>query len=95
MADVTCSVDGCDAPAARAGLCWGHVKRRTRRSVVSGPLRAPQGGRGGETAQMRRARLLEAALQYAQADVVDEREYQEAVRRLERAAEAWVKRRRG
>lgn len=27
----TCYISGCDRPAKKGGLCWGHVKRRQRR----------------------------------------------------------------
>lgn len=62
--EADCSVDGCPNPAAKSGLCEGHVKRRTRGQVVSAALklrpRSPL------------ERLTEAALAYANAESDDE-----------------------
>lgn len=36
---VACSVDGCGKPVARAGYCWGHLKRLARGQPVNEVLR--------------------------------------------------------
>ena len=34
-----CIADGCERAAARAGLCWAHLKRRQRNVDMGRPLR--------------------------------------------------------
>lgn len=73
-----CAIDGCDAPAARGGYCWGHLKRRQRNLAV-----------GVLLARKRRdlfASLTEAALAYAEAGADSDAEWESARERLRKAA---------
>lgn len=72
-----CSVDGCERPAKRSGVCWAHAKRKVRGVVVDGALARRYASQW--------ERLTEAALHYA--DVGDdERAYKLAKDRLRQAA---------
>ena len=92
MAEV-CSIDGCARPAARGGLCWGHLKRRQRGAVVDVELRPAAGGQAPVTLETSRGLFLDAVLAYADAPVDDDDEYRRALDRLEKAAVAFARRR--
>lgn len=62
----TCREQDCTRPAARRGLCWGHLAQLKRRGVT-GPLRERATSRRG-----RLERLERAAYQLADAERDDE-----------------------
>lgn len=70
----------CGRPAARAGLCWAHVKRAQRGQDLDAPI----AGRSTEDAF---TRLSDAALAYSDAmDGDDDQAVRETTRKLQRAA---------
>jgi hypothetical protein len=58
--DQPCSIDECGKTARKAGLCWGHYKRRQRRQPVGVPLR--------EQGTTELARLMLAFERYQEAE---------------------------
>jgi hypothetical protein len=75
----TCSGDDgeCPKPAARAGLCWGHMKRLQRGQAVAPALT--------ERPKSKLERLTEAALTYAEAE--SDEEFERAAENLRKSAE--------
>jgi hypothetical protein len=69
----TCSVEDCDRPAKRAGLCEGHRKRKRLGQPVSGQLRIY-----GNTART----FAEAMFAFADAADGDEEAYYRAWKRV-------------
>lgn len=74
-----CSVDGCDKPVGKEGLCWGHRRRRQRGQVVNTSLRSRP--------ESPMARLCEAAIVYANAEEDDD--FARARDNLRKAASAY------
>jgi tryptophanyl-tRNA synthetase len=70
----TCAVDGCCKPAARAGLCWTHTKRRQRKKDTTSPVRG--------YAMPLETRVKRAATRYAEAE--DDDEYDKARKLLDK-----------
>ena len=91
MAD-GCTIDGCTRPAARAGLCWGHLKRRQRGSTVGVELRPAAGGQAPVSLETSRSLFLDAAVEYAHVEPDDDEAYHRALERLEKAAVAFARR---
>lgn len=58
-----CTVDDCPNPAARGGICWGHIKKRSRTGGLGELERRPKS---------KQERVYEAALTYAGAESDDE-----------------------
>lgn len=73
-----CDIIGCANAAVKAGLCWGHYKRRQRGQELDTPLASR------EPRPTPVERLFEAALQYAEA--ADDDEYRRARYALRRNA---------
>jgi hypothetical protein len=73
---------GCGRPARERGLCWAHVRRQRRNADLSAPI------------QQRHptpiAMLTEAALNYAEAEALDDEAYRRATTRLRVAARRYV-----
>lgn len=87
MSEPCCCVPECERPARRAGMCWSHSKRyyATESASASVPVRSYYRD-GGLT------RLMVAAIEYADADAEDDREYHLARERLRYAAYHYVRR---
>ncbi len=83
----TCTIGDCGEPAARAGLCWGHLKRRQEGRTVEGALSATR----SPTVSPREV-LREAAIAYADVDSSDDDEYYRVDQRLRKAAESYARR---
>lgn len=79
-----CSVSECVNAARKAGLCWGHFKRRQRGQSANGELRP--------SVMTPDQVLTEAALAYAEADVADDGAFQRAWDRLRKAAAIYTRR---
>lgn len=79
---MTCTGPGCSRPAARAQLCWGHL-RQARRHGILRPLE-PRG-------QIPWDRVREAAIALADAETDDE--LRRAEERLRAAVVAYSQRR--
>lgn len=79
---MSCSVDGCESPAAKGGLCWAHAKRRAKGQDAN-VLPRPSG----------LERLREAALKYADAE--GDEDFRRAEDNLRKAAAALMRRARG
>lgn len=77
-----CSIDGCDNPAAKGGLCWGHHKRRQRGRVISSALSKPS--------RTPWAAVQKSALAYAEADSGDDREWERASEALRAAVHRYT-----
>lgn len=78
---MSCAIEDCDKPASKAGMCWGHAKRKARGQTVSGPIK--------ERPKSKSEWLREAALAYADADSDDEEAFTRAVDSLRKAAAAF------
>jgi hypothetical protein len=78
-----CSVDGCYGVARRGGLCWGHVKRRTRKQTVNVLL--------VERPRSIFDRLQEAAITYCELKPTDDVGFERARDRLRKAAIAYAR----
>lgn len=74
-----CTVDGCLNAEQKGGLCHGHIKRRQRGDALT-PLKQ----RPATTWE----RITEAALAYANADSMDDREFRRASDNLRTAVDA-------
>lgn len=86
----TCSQSDCGEPAQRGGLCWGHVKRATRRQTVSGLLK--------ERYRSPWDRLMEAMFAFYELKATDDEGFRKARDNFRKAAIAYVdslKKRRG
>lgn len=83
MSDVPCAVADCTNPARRAGLCWGHVQRRSRGQRVEGLLRERPDGAW--------ARLVEAAVTLAELEATDDAGWLRARDNLRKAAAAYAR----
>lgn len=81
-----CTAGECLNPAAKGGLCWGHLKRRQEGREL-GQLRRGQGTAAGLRLHPC-VRLRLAALAYADADSTDDIAFQRAWHRLYCAAQA-------
>lgn len=75
--ETPCGIDGCENWARRGGLCWGHLKRRSRGLPLHQPL--------AERSTLW-SRLVRAALRYADAPADDECEYVRAKDQLRKSA---------
>lgn len=64
---MACSVSGCEKPARKLNLCWGHHKRMRRGLPVHVPLREHESLTPHEE-------LMRAALRYADAEADEEYE---------------------
>ena len=84
---MTCTVPGCDEPAARKGHCWTHIKRRQRKQPLDVPVRKRSGG------AERFTEASEAAVEYVHLleDSDDDRAFMEADRRFRRAMRAFAR----
>jgi hypothetical protein len=79
-----CTVEGCKHEAKRGGLCWGHVKRRTRGRPVDVELR-----QYGDIKQT----FKNAVLSVGEVDAFDGEEWTRAWDRVRKAVWAMQKRR--
>jgi hypothetical protein len=77
MSEAPCSVDGCDKPSEKGGLCCGHRKRKQRGKRVAGEIRRYR--------QKPRELVLEAVLHLAEVDSTDKGAWQRAWARLRAA----------
>lgn len=76
---MNCTIDSCERPAARAGLCWAHVKRRQEKRPLDSPLADTQ-ARSGEHEMTPLERLEKTALDLADAE--EDEDYERARERL-------------
>lgn len=76
---MNCTIDSCERPAARAGLCWAHVKRRQEKRPLDTPLADTQ-SRSGEHEMTPLERLEKTALDLADAE--EDEDYARARERL-------------
>lgn len=76
---MNCIIDSCERPAARAGLCWAHVKRRQEKRPLDSPLADTQ-ARSGEHEMTPLERLEKTALDLADAE--EDEDYARARERL-------------
>lgn len=79
---MSCSVDGCLNEAARAGLCWSHVKRRSRKLPVNVELE--------ELPRSPFDRLLQAAFVFSELVATDDAGWKRARDNLRKSAVAYV-----
>lgn len=77
----TCGIDGCCKPAARGGLCWAHMKRKQRKKDSAQPVR--------EYGKPVTEKISQAALRYAEADPLDDKEFLRARDLLLKYAKAY------
>lgn len=86
---ILCAVDGCDRPAARGQLCWGHVQRRRLGKTIDTQLGDPRGGKHQRGLNARQL-LKKAALAFADVDG-SEADFDLAERRLCYAARVYAR----
>lgn len=77
-----CTVDGCLRPARRSGLCWGHLKQRTKGKPLSD---LAEKGHGPKRV------LQEAIYDWVEADASDKAAWARAWDRVRKAAVRYAK----
>ena len=85
--DVSCSVNECVNAARRGGLCWAHVKRRSRRQPVHVNLM--------EKPKTPYERLLEAAFTMLDCKATDDEGWRRARNNLRKSAVRYGRSREG
>lgn len=77
-----CIAEDCTRLAQRNGLCWAHVRRRSRGALLSPPVRVPVSPW---------ACVVDSAVELADSDSQDDRAYRRSEWRLRKATIRYAK----